>query len=320
VSDVGRHAAAKVMAATMTLMAREMGVQAPPARLWMPALTATEIREAAQAVITGQAAVLWVDESHPAQGLAVLRAQPLESRLMGVGSLRLSGPWMVEPDPALRYKNARVVALKAKGLARQSDSHFLSVKTWHDPSVLRGLIDEGFQLAEIGARLAGKLDYENQAEDFDRVAGASLRIPKNFEFPAWYDAFGDLFYDGHLRHGPYLAPAFQTALWRELALTDLRRGQPFVFLWQDRPEEPIGIAWGAINGPAGTLMAIHVIERRRGQGLGAFLAGALFKRMFRMGARELTAETASWNLPALRLYHGLGLTQTAPLVALHLKL
>jgi ribosomal protein S18 acetylase RimI-like enzyme len=100
----------------------------------------------------------------------------------------------------------------------------------------------------------------------------------------------------------------------------MRRGQPFVFLWQDRPEKPVGLAWGCLNGPAGVLAAIHVAEARRGQGLGRFLARALTRTMAAMGARELTAETASWNLPALRLYLGLGLRPVAPLVALHLQI
>ncbi|MDR0621435.1 MAG: GNAT family N-acetyltransferase [Deltaproteobacteria bacterium] len=318
--DVGRHASAKVLAATLTLMAREMGRLTGPLRLWMPDLTATAIKEAAQAVISGQAAVLWVDDSHPAMGLAVCRIQPLESTLMGQGSLRLSGPWMVEPDGATRYANARIVAAKAKEVAKKSQGHFLSIKTWHDPAILRAFIDEGFQLAEIGARLTRALDYPKNPLDFNRLAGFSIRKPKSYEFPDWFDSLGELFYDGHFSHGPYLSPAFQNTLWREVALADMKRGQPFLFLFQDRPEKPVGLAWGALNGPSGTLMAIHVSEERRGQGLGAFLAEALFKSMHEMGARDLTVETASWNIPALRLYQALGLSQTAPLAALHLKL
>lgn len=316
----GRHAEAKVLAATLTLMAREMGRLGPPESLWLPELTASAVRESAQAVVSGQAAVLWVDDSHPAQGLAVCRTQPLETALMGQGSLRLSGPWLVEPEPGARYQSSRILARKAKELAGRSEGRFLSIKTWHDPAILRGLIDEGFQLAEIGARLSGPLGGRDPGVDLDRMAGVSIRRPRGYEFAGWLDGFEELFFDGHLRHGPFLGPDFQNRLWREVASTDMRRGQPFLFLWQDRPEKAIGLAWGGLNGEAGTLAAIHVAESRRGQGLGAFLARALLRRMAEMGARELTAETASWNLPALRLYAGLGLRPVAPLVALHLKI
>jgi ribosomal protein S18 acetylase RimI-like enzyme len=228
---------------------------------------------------------------------------------------------MVEPEPTVRYQNTRVIVSKAKELAKKSDSGFLTIKTWHDTAILRGLIDEGFQMAEIGARFSGPLnDESDHHEVLAKISGVSVRRAKNYEWSGWFDSFGDLFYDGHLLHGPFLGPEFQSQLWREVAVTDMRRGQPFVFLWQDRPEKPIGLAWGGLNGPEGDLVAIHVVEERRGQGLGAYLAGALMKRMYLMGARELTAETASWNLPAIRLYQSLGLNQIAPLVALHLKL
>jgi ribosomal protein S18 acetylase RimI-like enzyme len=224
---------------------------------------------------------------------------------------------MVEPDGSLRCRNARTIAAKGKELAKKAGGRFLSIKTWHDPSVIRGLIDEGFQVAEIGARLCGRLDQGAHKDDFGKIAGVSLRRPKNYEWAAWVESLGELFFDGHLRHGPYLSPGFQNSLWREVAARDMRRGQPFVFLWQDRPERPIGLAWGSLDGPSGVLMAIHVAEERRGQGLGAFLATALFRQMYQMGARELTVETASWNLPALRLYQGLGLSPVAPLMTLH---
>jgi ribosomal protein S18 acetylase RimI-like enzyme len=239
---------------------------------------------------------------------------------MGYGSLRLSGPWLVEAEPSNRYQSTRAIAGKAKEMAKTTNSKFVSIKTWHDPAILRGFIDEGFQVAEIGARLYGRLNYEQDHADFLRISGVSIRKAKNYEWANWFDSFGDLFYDGHLSHGPYLGAEFQNQLWREVAQTEMKRGQPFVFLWQDRQETPIGLAWGSLNGPDGVLMAIHIIEERRGQGLGTFLAEALFKQMYQMGARELTVETASWNIPALRLYQGLGLKQISPLFALHLKL
>ncbi|MDR2302261.1 MAG: GNAT family N-acetyltransferase [Deltaproteobacteria bacterium] len=318
-SEVSRQASAKVLAATMTLMAREMGALTPPLSLWMPQPTAIDIKDAAQAVISGQAVVLWVDDSHPAMGLAVCQTQPLESLLLGQGSLRLIGPYMVEPDSLQRYQNTKILAAKAKEVAKISQGQFLSIKTWHDGAILRALIDEGFQMAEIGAKLTGTLDFDPQANDFSNIAGVSLRKVKGYEIPGLLDEFGELFYDGHLKHGPYLPSGFQNALWREVALTDFKRKEPFVFLFQDRPEEPIGLAWGAVSAPASTLRAIHVSQNRRGQGLGAYLLKALFKQMNQLGAKRITVETASWNLPALRLYQALGLVHDTPLVALHYK-
>jgi GNAT superfamily N-acetyltransferase len=304
----------------MTLMAREMSALTPPLSLWMPQPTALEIKEAAQAVISGQAVVLWVNDSHPAMGLAVCQTQPLESLLLNQASLRLSGPWMVEPEAALRYKNSKIIAVKAKEVAKNSGGQFLTIKTWHDSAILRALIDEGFQLSEIGARLTGKLDPPDQEHDFLNISGVSLRKVKSHEFPALLDQFGELFYDGHLKHGPYLPPDFQNNLWREVALADFKGSQPFLFLFQERPEKAIGLAWGALNGASSSLRAIHIVEERRGEGLGAFLAKGLFKQMAQMGAKDITVETASWNLPALRLYLSLGLVHSIPLAALHLKI
>ncbi|MDR3135231.1 MAG: hypothetical protein LBU69_03965, partial [Deltaproteobacteria bacterium] len=81
-SEAGRHAAAKVLAATMTLMAREMEGLSPPLSLWMPPIKAGDIKGAAQEVISGEAVPLWVDDSHPAMGLAICRSRPLETALL----------------------------------------------------------------------------------------------------------------------------------------------------------------------------------------------------------------------------------------------
>ncbi|MDR0356167.1 MAG: GNAT family N-acetyltransferase [Deltaproteobacteria bacterium] len=314
-------ATAKVLAGTLTLMARELEGLTPPLNLWTGTLTAPYIKETALAVSYGESAVLWVNDSYPSQGLMLCRPQQLESDLLGAGSLRLTGPWMVDLEPASRWAKAKSLAAKAKVLAEQSRCRFLSIKTWHDPAVLRGLIDGGFQLAEIIAVFSGPLTPED-AKDKSRLrpAGVSFRKPLSWEFEGWFEAFEELFYDGHLLHGPFLAPDFQMKLWKEVALRELAAGSPFVFLWQDRPEKLLGLAWGSLKGPEASLSAIHVVEGRRGQGLGSYLAGALFKQMSVRGGREIRAETSSWNLPAQALYRSLGLKTRAPLIALHMML
>jgi ribosomal protein S18 acetylase RimI-like enzyme len=282
-------------------------------------MTAAAIKLTAMELISGQAEVIWCDDSYPGQGLIICRPQNLEAALLGTGSLRLSGPWMVEPDQNLRYKKARTLAQRAKVLAQQKGSRFLSIKTWHDPAIIRGFCDEGFQLAEILTSLAGTPDLEEMADGRTiRTQGLSLRKPHPWELAEWLLSLGDLFYDGHLLHGPYFGPDMQRRLWQELASLDLKNNQPMYFLWQDRPEKLIGLGWGRVSETEGNLMAIHVSEQRRGQGLGTYLLESVWRQMSSLGARELVVETASWNIPAQALYRSIGLLTKVPLVALHL--
>jgi ribosomal protein S18 acetylase RimI-like enzyme len=307
------------MAATLTLLAREMGRQGPPFRLWSEPLAAPEIRDAALQVAAGEAAALWVDDSHPARGLAVIRPLALEGDLLGMMSLRISGPWMVEPDPAERRQAARSIALKAKNLAPQGVRRFLSVKTWQDPAILRGFLDEGFEVAESLARFSGTMDRSRLPEfPFLYHPGLAFRTPRPPERAGWLEALGDLFYDGHHRHGPFLPPDFGARLWREVALGHMGRGEPTLFLWDERQDVPVGLALAERRGPDASLTILHVAEERRGDGLGRLLLCEIVRRLMDLGLGSLSVETACWNLPALGLYQGLGLRPRPPLMALHL--
>jgi GNAT superfamily N-acetyltransferase len=308
------------MAATLTLLAREMDRQPPPYRLWSEPLAASEIRDAALAVAAGEAAALWVEEAHPARGLAIIRPLALESSLLGLGSLRISGPWLVEPEPNERRLAARTIAAKAKAMA-PAGRKFLSVKTWEDPAVIRGFMDEGFEMAELSTRLSGAMDPGRLPEfPFLYHAGLSLQTPLPLERAKWLDSLGELFYDGHHRHGPFLPADFPDRLWREVAMRDLGRGDPAVFLWDDRQSRPVGLALAALSSrSSANLTILHVAEDRRGQGLGRLLLHEIVRSLLKVGAAELSVETASWNLPALSLYQSLGLRLKPPLAVLHLE-
>jgi ribosomal protein S18 acetylase RimI-like enzyme len=308
-----------VVAATLTLLAREMERQPPPFRLWSEPLAASEIREAALAVASGEAGALWVEEAHPARGLAIIRPMALESALLGLDSLRVTGPWLVEPDPAERRRAARAVAAKARRLPSKGRK-FLSVKTWEDPAILRGFFDEGFEVAELSTRFFGAMDPKRLPEfPFLYHAGLSLQTPEAPDRAKWLDALGELFYDGHHRHGPFLPPDFPGKLWREVALRELALGSPAIFLVDERQSRPVGLALASLSGKTSTLAILHVSEERRGQGLGRLLLNEIVRSLVKAGALSLSIETASWNLPALSLYQSLGLKLRPPLAVLHLE-
>ncbi|MDR1656499.1 MAG: GNAT family N-acetyltransferase [Deltaproteobacteria bacterium] len=319
-SETGRQAAARVLAATLTLLAREMERLAPPFSLWAESLEADEIKQTAMSVAAGEAAVLWVDESHPARGLAIIRVMPLESAILGEGSLRIVGPWLVEPDPVERRQSARTIAVKARELSLKGGSKFVIVKTWHDPAILRGFIDEGFQVAEITSRFSGPIE-ETKLPEFPFLyhAGLAIRTPAPPEREKWLEALGELFYDGHYRHGPYLPQDFSARIWRQIILRDMKKQLPTVFLWDERQRCPVGLAMAAVGGPAADLTVVHINDDRRGEGLGRLLINELVRLMFQRGVTKLRAETACWNLPAVSLYSSLGLRPRVPLVALHLE-
>jgi ribosomal protein S18 acetylase RimI-like enzyme len=320
VTEGARQAAARVTAATLTLLSREMERQPPPFKLWSEPLSGPEIRDVALAVAAGEAAALWVEEHHPARGLSIVRPMGLESALLGFGSLRLTGPWMVESDPAERRLGARAIAAKAKAMPANGPKKFLSVKTWEDPAAIGGFLDEGFQVAQFSSRFFGELDPSKVPEfPFLYHSGLSLRSPPPRERAGWLDSLGDLFYDGHHMHGPFLPSDFSGRLWREVALRDLGRGDPSVFLWDERQDRPVGLALAAREGPQGSLTILHVAEERRGQGLGRLLICEMIRSLIKIGVSTLSIETASWNLPALQLYQSLGLRLKPPLAVLHLE-
>jgi ribosomal protein S18 acetylase RimI-like enzyme len=132
------------------------------------------------------------------------------------------------------------------------------------------------------------------------------------------DGLGALFYDGHHLHGPFLPGDFSGRLWRKVAERDLASPAcPSIVAMDTRLDQPVGLAVGTVSGRRAALTILHVSERRRGQGLGRLLLHSLSGVLHGRGARTLAVETASWNLPALRLYVGAGMTHTAPLMALH---
>jgi GNAT superfamily N-acetyltransferase len=103
-----------------------------------------------------------------------------------------------------------------------------------------------------------------------------------------------------------------------VALRELDREAPSVFLWDDRQERPVGLALAALTGRSDAALTIlHVAEDRRGQGLGRLLLFEIVRSLLKLGASTLAVETASWNLPALSLYQELGLRLRPPLAALH---
>jgi ribosomal protein S18 acetylase RimI-like enzyme len=316
------QAAARVLAATMTLLARERQRLPAPFSLWAEPPSPSEIVEAARAVAADEASVLWVDDVHPARGLMLVRPQPLEGELLGSVSLRLQGPYMVETDPAERGRLAAVLARKAVGLARAGSAGFLSVKTSQDAAVLRGLMSEGFQLAELTARLAGPLDAARIPEyPFERGRGLILSRPESGRFdPESLDELGDLFYDGHRLHGPFLQPDFQGRLWRAVVSRGIAQGRPTLLLIEERTGRMAGLSLVTLGESAAELTALHVTEGRRGEGLGRILLQETVRLLLDVGRRELRVETASWNLPALALYLELGLRPLAPAALLHHRL
>jgi ribosomal protein S18 acetylase RimI-like enzyme len=131
---------------------------------------------------------------------------------------------------------------------------------------------------------------------------------------------GDLFYDGHHLHSPFLPADFSRRLWRRLAEDGLSRGDLGVFAKDVRLGSAVGLAMASLSGSEAALTVLHVNEERRDQGLGGVILKSLFASLYERGGRTIRAETASWNLPALSLYISLGLRPKAPLIALHAKI
>jgi ribosomal protein S18 acetylase RimI-like enzyme len=311
------------------LLSRELESLPAPFSLWHPRLRAKDIKEAALKVAGGQALAIWVDESHPAMGLALYQPQLLESQLLGYGAGRLFGPYLVDPVDAQRQERGRILAHKAMEKARGFGTRFLSIKTGQDPAVIRGLCAAGFQVAEIITRLCGSLGVLLAgSEDSPRLdtgrgglSGLSLLEPGDpKEAVSWLEMLGDLFYDGHHRHSPFLPPDLSGSLWRAVASRLLEEKSPSLFLWDGRQKAPVAMALAQLDGDEAFLAVMHVAEECRNQGLGAYLLRQLSKNLRQAGAQNLWAETASWNLPALALYQSLGLKPQAPTLALHAEL
>ncbi|MDR2459528.1 MAG: GNAT family N-acetyltransferase [Deltaproteobacteria bacterium] len=312
------EATARIMAATLTLITREQTALAEPYSLWNPTLKAWEIRQMAHEVADSKAQVLWVEESHPALGLMAMKKRELESSLLGYGSAMLKGPFLVDPDPASRQKKTLSLALKARELARKNSFKFLTAKTTHDPAVLRGFMEANFSLAEIITCLAGPIaEMKKKETSKKKLLGLSIEVPDPQEAQAILEELGDLFYDGHHLHGPYLSGDFSGRLWSKVAERDLKNNNPALVVRDIRQNRSIGIAIAYLVGQEAMLSILHVDESRRGKGIGGELLRELMILLYEKGAISLSAETASWNLPALSLYISLGLRPISPLVALH---
>ncbi|MDR2945354.1 MAG: GNAT family N-acetyltransferase [Candidatus Adiutrix sp.] len=309
--------AARIVAGTLTLLAREIHEVGPPVDLWNPELGPGFIRDTAARVGRGEAHPLWVEERHPARGLVIYAPSPWESDFFGFGCARLLGPFLVVEDQRDREERVRKLARLSVAAGRTADHRLITVKTFHDPAVLRGFLAEGFELAEIGASLSGPVPE----------GCGPVSLPSGFQFLSTDDlpdmleeiveGLGDFFYDGHFRHDPTPGPEEARRLWSRVAKADLSGGaEPAVALWDRGKDRPAGLATVHKEGQEARLNILAVAPAYRGRGLGQLIMAEVFRRLQGWGA-VLKVETASYNLPALALYRGLGLRQTAPLVALH---
>ncbi len=247
--------AARIVAGTLTLLAREIRETGPPVDLWSPALTPDFIRDAAAMVGRGAALPLWVDERHPARGLAIYHRSDWESEFLGFEAARLLGPFMVAEDQADREARTRRLAALAAGQGRLSGHRLITVKTCHDPAVLRGFLAESFVLAEIGAALEGAVPAE--VWPVERPAGfLILEDDDAREMAAEAVAvMGDFFYDGHWRHDLRPGPEAARRLWSQAALEDLTgQGDPALILWDQRRDRPAALATVRPGGARGAVL------------------------------------------------------------------
>ncbi|MDR2352630.1 MAG: GNAT family N-acetyltransferase [Deltaproteobacteria bacterium] len=309
---------ARILAATLTLIAREQKTHSPPFSLWTPELGAKEIKKAAQEVVSGQAQVIWVDEGHPSYGLMLLGKQALETSLLGSGAGRLKGPFLVDSDSISRQEKTQSLVSKAKELAKLLNYRFLSAKITHDPAVIRGFNSEGFLAAEIITSLEGQISPVILEEITHlKFPSIELQSSDNVDSSVLLDKLGDLFYDGHYLHSPVLPSDFSKRLWAKVAIAKIEAGNTALFALDQRQKEPVGLALPCLDGEEARLTILHVSESFRNLGLGEYLLKNCLAQVYERGARFLKAETASWNLPALSLYIKVGLKPVAPFVALH---
>lgn len=316
-SDYQDLQAARIVAGTLTLLSREIREVGRPVDLWSPPIYPEFIRDIAAEVSRGEADALWVEDRHPARGLAVFRPSPWESNFFGFTCARLLGPFMVVEDQRDREARVASLARQAAGLGLSRNIKLITIKTFHDPAVLRGFLSEGFVLAEIGASLRGLVPEEE----------LEIALPSGFMFvdgedlPALADevvaALGDFFYDGHYRHDPVPGPEEARRLWSLMVADDLNgAADPAVVLWDRKKDRPAGLATVRTSDRAAGLSIMAVCPRYQGQGLGRLILAEILNRLIGK-AGDLRVETASYNLPALKLYQGLGFVPAAPLVSLH---
>lgn len=316
-SDQQNLQAARIVAGTLTLLAREIQEVGPPVSLWSPALSPEFIRSVAARVNRGLARPLWVEERHPARGLAVYASSPWESEVFGFGCARLMGPFMVAEDQLDRENRVRGLARQAVDQARREGASLITIKTFHDPAALRGFLAEDFVVAEIGASLSGPIPPE--PPEMERPAGFLFLETDDLAEMAEevVSGMGDFFYDGHYRHDPVPGPEAARRLWSRVALDDLAgRAEPALVLWDRKKDRPAGLATVRLSGRQAELSILAVTQPYRGRGLGRLLLAEALRRL-QGRADELKVETAAYNRPALDLYLSLGLRPAAPLAALH---
>ena len=182
---------------------------------------------------------------------------------------------------------------------------------------MRGFLAEGFLLAEIGSCLKGPVSEEKDLQPLPKMSGLQIVPADTLKAEAIMAELGELFYDGHHLHCPLLPEGFSKDLWRRVLIRDIKAGKPALILSDLRGKRAAGLALADIQGPDATLSAISVGEEHRGRGLGKALLKNMMPLLHRKGARTLSAETASYNIPALSLYLSSGLRPASPKVALH---
>lgn len=313
---------ARIVAGTLTLLSREIREVGKPVDLWNPPLYPDFIRAAAAEVSRGEAEALWVEERHPAKGLAIFRLSSWESDFFGFNCARLLGPFMVVEDQGDREARVASLARQTAGLARGKKVKLVTIKTFHDPAVLRGFLAEGFVLAEIGAALTGIIGKEKETAEAVPPPGFVFLDGEDIKEVARevVSAMGDFFYDGHYRHDPLPGPEEARRLWSKVAADDLDGlAETAIVLWDRKKDRPAGLATVRTSGREASLSILAVRPQYQGRGLGRIILTEILGRLAGLATR-LRVETASYNLPALKLYYSLGLTPAAPLAALHLHL
>lgn len=310
--------AARIVAGTLTLLAREIRQLGPPVDLWTPPLSPEFIRQTAAEVSEGRSLPLWVQERHPARGLAIYSPSPWESEFFGFGCARLRGPYMVVEDQLERQSRVSCLARQAVELGRRQGQGMLVVKTAHDPAFLRGFLAEGFVLAEIGLCLSRAID--SSPAQPESLPPAFSFIPRS-DLPALaaevVEDLGDFFYDGHYRHDHRPGPQSAASLWSRVAEEDLSgAAEPALLLWDRGRDRVAGLATARCQGSSAALSILTVDPAYRGRGLGRLLLAEMLRRLAGR-AEELRVETAAYNRPALALYLAEGLNMQAPLAALH---
>lgn len=308
---------ARIVAGTLTLLAREIREVGRPMDLWNPPIYPEFIRDIAAEVSRGEAEALWVKEHHPARGLAVFHPSPWESDFFGFACARLLGPFMVVEDQREREARGANLAGQAVDLGLRRNIKLITIKTIHDPAVLRGFLSAGFVLAEIYAALAGRVPEK----EIEAALPPGFMFVDGDDLPAVsaevVSALSGFFYDGHYLHDPVTGPMEATRLKSRMISEDLNgAANPALVLWDRKKDRPAGLAAVRISDRAAAMSVLAVSPHYQGQGLGRLILAEILNRLIGL-ADDLRVETASYNLPALKLYQSLGLAPVAPMAALH---